>query len=379
MFIFQMPSKVMAGDSCLNRLEEEVQKLEAEKVLIVTDRNLEKAGLVKKVTDNLGQTELILFNECSPDPSTELIQRGTEVIRKRGVDLLIAIGGGSNIDAAKGMSIMAANKGPLTQYEGPEKFPNEPLPIISVPTTAGTGSEITFFAVITDLERDYKFLIWSPRIAPKVAFLDPSMVATAPRTVKIPAGMDALAHAVESYLSKMASPLTEICALKAINLVFRNLRGVLEDKPDLDCLKNMQYAATIAAMSFANAKLGIVHAMALSLSAMYHVPHGVAISILLPHGLEFNRPARPDKFIQLAQAMKIETQGLSAKEVGKSVVEAVKKLSRDTGAPHRMREVGVKKKSFEKMVQDSMKSGHVQVNPRKIEAQDIFNIYQAAY
>lgn len=372
--IFQIPSRVICGEGCVDQIGQEARQLGASKVLVVTDKNIAAAGLLDEILDSLRKSGLNfdVFDRGEPDPSVDLVNEGTAIVREQKADLLIAVGGGSNIDAAKGISIAATNPRPITDYEGPEKFENQPLPILAVPTTAGTGSEITFFAVITDTQRNYKFLIWSPRIAPRAAFLDPRMVSTAPRRVKVAAGMDALTHAIESFISKAANVYTETCALKAIELIAANFRKMLEDPDDRDSAMSMLIAANIAGFSFANAKLGIVHAMALPLSAIYHIPHGEANSVLLPFGLDFNKTAAAHKYQRMGEAL-----GLGRCEPA-DVVQAVRQLAADVGAPQAMGPLGVEASSFDKMVSDAMKSGHVAVNPRTIHPEDMMAIYQAA-
>lgn len=373
-YSFQIPSRVICGEGCVEQIGAEARRLGSAKALVVTGPNIVSAGLLDEITNSLkaAGVSYTVFDRVEPDPSVDTVNTGTAVIAEEGVDLLVAVGGGSNIDAAKGMSIMATNPGSITDYEGAERFPQQPLPILAVPTTAGTGSEITFFAVITDVPRNYKFLVWSPRIAPKVAFLDPRMIGTAPSGVKMAAGMDALTHAMESFISKAANIYTETCALKAIELISANLRAVVDGSGCKDAAMSMLLASNIAGFSFANAKLGIVHAMALPLSAIYHIPHGVANAILLPFGLNFNKPVAADKFVAMGKAM-----GLQRCEPD-DVVEAVRQLASDVGAPSAMSSFGVKPESFDKMVADAMKSGHVAVNPREIKPEDMAAIYAAA-
>lgn len=372
---FQMPGKVVCSDDCVSMVGAEAAGFGAKRPMIVTDRNLLQAGILEPIINSLKKAGFapLVFDEGIPDPSVDLVNKGTEVVKNNQVDLLVAVGGGSNIDAAKAMSLMATNPGPITAYEGPMKFPNRPLPIFAVPTTAGTGSEITFFAVITDLSRDYKFLIWSPLIAPRLAFLDPAMIKTAPRLVKVAAGMDALTHAMESFISKEANIYTEMCALKAIKMIMANFERMLGDPEDRKAGLGMLQAANIAGISFANAKLGIVHAMALPLSAIYHLPHGLANAILLPYGLEFNKEAAADKFVLMAEAM-----GL-AERCPEAVVQAIRDLANRIGCPDTLSSQGVQKSSFEKMVGDAMKSGHVKVNPRTIKPGDMMNLYSRAF
>ena len=218
---FHVPTKVVRGTGAVEQLGEEATALGAKRALVVTDKNLIEAGQAEKVEASLKSAgiEVVIFDEGIPDPTVKLIEKGTEIVRTGNFGVIVGLGGGSNIDAAKAMSVMAENPGTICDCEGSDKFENPPMPIIAVPTTAGTGSEVTYASVVTDTDRDYKFVVWSSLLTPRVAILDPQMPATGPPMVRISAGMDALTHAVESYLSKRANPYSESLALSAIKLI----------------------------------------------------------------------------------------------------------------------------------------------------------------
>jgi alcohol dehydrogenase class IV len=292
---FHIPTKVVRGIGAVEQLGEEAKALGAKRALVVTDKNLVEAGLMEKVEEPLKSAGLKvdIFDEGVPDPTVKLVEKGMAVIKKASYGVIIGVGGGSNIDAAKAMSVMANNPGSICDYEGSDKFAKPPMPIIAVPTTAGTGSEVTYASVVTDTERDYKFVVWSSLLPPKVAILDPQMPATGPVMVRISAGMDALTHAVESYVSKNANPYSESLALSAIKLISENLRMSIADANNAEAMANMQLAANMAGMAFTNTRLGVVHAIALPPSALFHIPHGIANAILLPYGMEFNLIGNP--------------------------------------------------------------------------------------
>lgn len=377
---FHVPTKVVRGTGAVEQLGEEAKALGAKRALVVTDQNLIEAGQVEKVEAPLKSAgiEVVIFDEGMPDPTVKLIEKGTEIIRSGNFDVIIGVGGGSNIDAAKAMSVMANNPGTICDYEGSDKFENPTMPIIAVPTTAGTGSEVTYASVVTDTDRDYKFVVWSSLLTPRVAILDPQMPATGSLMVRISAGMDALTHAVESYLSKQASPYSESLALSAIKLVAENLRMSIADAENSEAMTNMQIAANMAGMAFTNTRLGIVHAIALPPSALFHIPHGIANAILLPHGMEFNLIGNPAKFVDIAYAMGENMDGLTIMDAAMCAADAVRDLAADIGAPQTLSSVGATADAIPKMAEDGMKSGHLAVNPRQVSIEDVVKIFEAA-
>jgi alcohol dehydrogenase class IV len=377
---FHIPTKIVRGIGAVEQLGDEAKALGAERVLVVTDENLIEAGLIEKVEESLKAAgiEAVVFDEGIPDPTAKLMEKGAEIISNGDFGVIIGVGGGSNIDAAKGMSVLASNPGSICDYEGSEKFANPPMPMIAVPTTAGTGSEVTYASVVTDTERDYKFVVWSSLIPPRVAILDPQMPATAPAMIRISAGMDALTHAVESYVSKNANPYSESLALSAIRLISENLRMSIADANNAEAMSNMQLAANMAGMAFTNTRLGIVHAIALPPSALFHVPHGIANAILLPYGMEFNLIGNPQKFTDIAYAMGENVEGLTLMEAAMLAADAVRDLASDIGAPRNLASVGVGEDAIPKMAEDGMKSGHLAVNPRQVNIEDVVKIFSDA-
>ncbi|MBM3236704.1 iron-containing alcohol dehydrogenase [Candidatus Poribacteria bacterium] len=380
MQIFQVPTKILMGEGVTGEIGTEAKIIGATVVLVVTDEGVRKAGLLERVILSLEDAgiKVDIFDEVMPDPTVTLVEKGAAIIRQKGHDLIIAVGGGSSIDAAKGVSVMATNEGSICDFEGVDKFANEPLPIFAVPTTAGTGSEVTFGTVLTDTDRNYKFLVYGNRLAPRVAFLDPIMVSTAPPSVVIPTGMDALTHAIESYISLRATPQTEALAISAIKLIAANLRQAVANSGNLEAVGNMLIAANLAGIAFGNSRLGIVHALALPLGAFFHVPHGVANTILLPYGLEFNLIAAPQKYVDIANAMGEITIGLSLMDAAEKTIESVKKLASDIGAPKNLKSLGVEADMIPQMAADAMKSSHIPANPRKISQIDVEGLYRRA-
>ena len=378
---FHVPTKVVRGIGAVKEIGGEAKALGAKRALVVTDKNLAEAGLAEKVEEPLKSAgiEVDVLDEGMPDPTVKFVEKGTEIIRNGNFGVIIGLGGGSNIDAAKAMSVMASNPGSICDYEGSDKFSNPPMPIIAVPTTAGTGSEVTYASVVTDTDRDYKFVVWSSLIPPRVAILDPQMPATAPAMIRISAGMDALTHAVESYVSKNANPYSESLALSAIKLVSDNLRQSIADASNAEAMANMQLAANMAGMAFTNTRLGIVHAIALPPSALFHIPHGIANAILLPYGMDFNLIGNPRKFVDIAYAMGENVSGMTIMEAAMLAPEAVRNLAIDIDAPRTLESVGAKRESIPRMAEDGMKSGHLAVNPRQVSIEDVVEIFEAAF
>lgn len=378
---FYIPTKIVKGIEALEKLGDEAKKFNAKRVLIVTGKNIVKVGAADLVQRILKKSDIEseVFDEVLPDPTVKVVEKGTEILKNGNFDLLVGLGGGSNIDAAKAMSIMANNPGSICDYEGSDKFSNPTLPIIAIPTTAGTGSEVSYSAVITDTDRDYKFVVWSSLIAPRVAILDPHLPATAPVSVIVAAGMDALTHAIESYVSKLANTYSETLALASIKMIADNLRQCVADPHNLIMMSHMQIAANMAGMAFTSTRLGIVHALALPPSALFHVPHGIANAILLPHGMEFNVLAYPKKFKNIASAMGEHVDGIKLMEAAYSSIDAVIELADDIGAPANLERVGVKKESLQKMAEDAMKSGHIAVNPRHVTLENAIAILEKAF
>jgi len=379
---FFIPTKIVKGIGAIEHICTEVKALKASKALIVTGKNLAKMGVANPIHDMLKSAEIEaeIFDEVMPDPTVKIVEKGTEIVKNGNFDVIIGLGGGSNIDAAKAMSVMANNPGSICDYAGTDMFQNPPMPIIAIPTTAGTGSEVSYSSVITDTDRNFKFVVWSSLLAPRVAILDPQMPATAPTIVRIAAGMDALTHAIESYLSKNANAYSETLALSAIKLIEENLRQSIADAHNATAMSNMQIAANMAGMAFTTTRLGVVHALALPPSALFHVPHGLANAILLPHGMEFNLIANPKKFVNIARSMGEHVESsVRLMDAAMSAIDAVVELADNIGAPATLESVGVTKESLPKMAEDAMKSGHIAVNPRHVTLEDAMMILEKAY
>lgn len=374
---FAMRTKVLMGKDVCNQIMVEATLIGAKRALLVTDEGLEKAGIIDRVLRHIDKEKLkvIVFNEVKPDPSVKVIDKGSKFAKDNNCDLVIAIGGGSPIDAAKGISVVTTNGGSCADYEGLNQYNNAPLPMFAIPTTVGTGSEVTFGAVLTNTDTNYKFILYGDNLAPDIAFLDPTLVIGIPKHILLPTAMDALTHAMESYISKGSTIQSRAMALEAIRIIKGNIKLALEDSNNIKVMSNMLYAANIAGIAFATSRLGVVHAMALPLGAFFHVPHGIANTILLPYGLEYNLGYADKHYCDMAIAMGEDLKELSDKEGACKLTKAVKRLIKDIGAPTKLSEVGVKEDKINDMARDTMKSSHIPVNPRTILQEDIVKIY----
>ena len=375
---FAMSTNVLMGEGVCQQIQTQADVRGASKIMLVTDAGLVKAGVVDKVLAHIDKSkyEVTIFDEVKPDPSVKVVDKGAVIASQKGIDLIIAVGGGSPIDAGKGISVVATNGGSSADYEGLDKYTKPPLPLFAIPTTCGTGSEVTFGAVLTNT--DYKFILYGYNCAPQVAFLDPALLLGMPAKIMIPPAMDALTHAVESYISKGATPQSRAMALEAIKIIGENFKTAAADTTNLEAMSNMLYAANIAGIAFGCSRLGIVHAMALPLGAFFHVPHGIANSILLPHGLDYNLGFDDRGYCEMALAMGADLSGLSERQGAEKFIELVRTLACDVGAPDKLSEVSVTADKIPNMAEDTMKSSHIPFNPRTVTKEQVEQLYNKA-
>ncbi|MFT8316473.1 MAG: iron-containing alcohol dehydrogenase [Clostridium sp.] len=378
--VFQSPGKIIYGQGTVKQIGEETKKY-GKKIMIVTGKSSsKKTGALDKVIDSLKMENLqyVIFDKVESDPSVDTVELGTSIAKEEKIDVIVALGGGSPLDAAKGISIMLTNSGSIVDYE--KKQPEVPgVPVVAVPTTAGTGSEVSKFIVITDTRRKVKMLIGGETLIPKVAILDGELTLMVPPDVTAATGMDALTHAIEAYISKKAQPATGVQALSAIKLISENLAKAVQNGENMDARNNMLFAQMQAGLAFSNASVALVHAMSRPLGAYFGVPHGLANAILLPRVMEYNRAACAEKFKDIAETMGENTSGLSIREASNLAVKAVKELYAETGLPVKLRDVGVKEEMIETLAKDAIKSGSALVNPRKASLEDLIDIYKSIY
>jgi lactaldehyde reductase len=369
------------GRGAVAALADEVKRRGYGKALIVTDKTLVQCGAVSRVTDSMDAAGLAweIFSGVSPNPTIAVVQEGLRVFRQSGADYLIAIGGGSPQDTCKAVGIISANPefADVRSLEGlsPTRAPS--VPIMAIPTTAGTAAEVTINYVITDEEKRRKFVCVDPHDIPQVAFIDADMMDGMPPALKAATGVDALTHAIEGYTTRAAWALTDALHLKAIEIIACALRGsVAGDSRSGEAMALGQY---IAGMGFSNVGLGLVHGMAHPLGAFYNTPHGVANAILLPHVMRYNAAYCGGKFADIARAMGEKVEGRSEEEVRQAAVEAVCKLNRDVGIPPHLRDVGVRKEDIPALAQAALDDVCTGGNPREASLAEIIELYHSAW
>ena len=371
------------GAGSVASIVDEIKGRGFKKALVVTDKDLIRFHVAEKVTGLLDKAGLAyeIFSDVKANPSVGIIKMGVEAFKKAGADYLIAIGGGSPTDTSKAIGIIINNPefADVVSLEGVAATKKPCVPIIAIPTTAGTAAEVTINYVITDETKKRKFVCVDPHDIPVIAVIDPEMMSSMPKGLTAATGMDALTHAIEGYITKGAWELTDMLHLKAIEVISRSLRGAVENTKD--GREGMALGQYIAGMGFSNVGLGIVHSMAHSLGGFYNTPHGIANAVLLPYVMEYNAPATGDKYRQIAKAMGVSgTEGMSVEEARKAAIDAVRKLSMDVGIPQKMRELkDVKEEDLPALAEMSFADVCTGGNPRDTSVEDILGIYKNAF
>lgn len=370
------------GHGAVNEIVAEVKSRGFKKALIVTDADLMKFGVVKKVTDILDRNDFAyeIFDKVKANPSVTVVQAGVDAFKKAGADYMIAIGGGSPQDTAKGIGIIINNPefSDVVSLEGVAPTKNKSVPVIAVATTAGTAAETTINYVITDEEKRRKFVCVDPHDIPVVAIVDPDMMSSMPKGLTAATGMDALTHAIEGYTTFAAWELADTLNLKAIELIAKNLRKAVANDPD--GREGMALGQYVTGMAFSNVGLGVVHGMAHPLSAFYDTPHGVANAVLLPYVMAFNAPYTGEKFREIARAMGVKgVDEMSEEEYRKAAIDAVKQLSKDVGIPQTLKEIGVKEEDLDALADAAMADVCTGGNPRPCKKELVLEVYKTAY
>lgn len=376
--VFKTPTEITYGPNSLKEVKNIIDKQGFKNALIVTDPGISKTGLTDKLIKHVKHINYDIYNECQPNPTVKNCNDALEKLKAINADVVIAVGGGSSIDVAKAVALLATNGGKIESYEGIDTFENDLLPLIAIPTTAGTASEVTSFTVITDEEREYKFTIGGVKISPKWAVVDPVLTLTLPPSVTAATGLDALVHAIESYTSKMANPITKALAREAIRKISRNLRQAVYNGDTLKYRDEMLMGSLLAGLAFNNTRLGNCHALSHPISAIYGVPHGVANAVLIPHVMEFNMKAVPELFADIALDMGENLEGLTMMEKAQKAVDAVRRLAKDVGIPETFESFGIDEQNIKKMTEDALLSGNIKVNPRITTYDDVVELYKKA-
>ncbi len=390
-FNFSVPQDITVGKGTLSLLPDKAKALGGKHAFIISGPHLNKMGWVEKISALLTEAGIAVdaFCDIEANPSVTTVEKATEAFTASGADFIVAFGGGSPMDVAKAVGVVAKYGGSVIDYEGAHKVPGPIVPLIAIPTTAGTGSEVTAFSVITDHSRDYKLTVFSYELLPKYAILDPELLTTAPASVAAACGIDAFIHAEEAYISTAASPFSDAMAEKAMELIGGNIRRFVAKREDIEAAEAMLTGSLFAGIAFSFARLGNVHAMSHPVSAFFDVPHGVANAVLLPVIAEYNALADNGKYLKVynyiskIKAYEDEFEPLM-------LVDAIRDLCSDIGIPENLtiainnaskngkisKEEIVSK--IEAMAVDAMKSGNIAVNPRASRQQDIEELYRKA-
>ena len=367
------------GAGAIQNIPDEIKGRGFQKVFLASDPDLIKFGVTKKVTDLLDKAGIAyeIFSEIKPNPTIENVQHGVEAFKKMGADCIVAIGGGSSMDTAKAVGIIIKNPefSDVRSLEGTAPTKNKAVPIIAVPTTAGTAAEVTINYVITDTEKNRKMVCVDVHDIPVIAVVDPDMMSTMPKGLTAATGMDALTHAIEGYITKGAWELSDMFHLKAIEIIAKSLRGAVANTKE--GREGMALGQYVAGMGFSNVGLGIVHSMAHPLGALYDTPHGVANAIILPTVMEYNAPATGEKYKYIAQAMGVKgTDGMTQEEYRKAAIDAVKQLSKDVGIPENLKEI-VKPEDIPFLSRSAYDDACRPGNPRDTSVEEIAELYKS--
>ncbi len=381
MFTFRIVPEIIFGCGVADRIGTEVKKIGAKKVLIVSDAGIGNAGLISKVEKFLHQEGISneTFTDVPPEPWVDVADEAGSLARE--CDLVLGLGGGSVMDIAKAAAVLAKNEGKASDYQGMNKVHAPGLPKIMMPTTAGTGSEVTFTSVLSNRPVG-KGGINSPYLFPEMALLDPLLTLSMPPAITAATGMDALTHAIEAYTSQQANPMTDIFALKAIELISKNLPIAFNDGGNLTARENMLMGSLLGGIAIANAGVGATHALAYPLGGFYRVPHGISNALLLPYIMEFNYKSAEKKFAQIGKVMGGNSDNLSQENAALMAITAVRKLLHNVQIPAKIKKIGVeiKKYSLEEMAAAAMGvSRPLENNPRKLTSEDAIKIYKQAY
>ena len=390
-FSFSVPQNITVGKGSLAKLPEIAKKSGGSHAFLMSGPHLEKMGLVEKAANSLKSAGIAVdtFTDIEGNPSVETVDKATAAFKEAGADFIVAFGGGSPMDVAKAVGVTAKYGGSITEYEGAHKVPGPIIPLIAIPTTAGTGSEVTAFSVITDHSRDYKLTVFSYEILPAYAILDAELLTTAPASVAAACGLDAFIHAEEAYISTAASPFSDAMAEKAMSLIGKNIRRFVANRGDIEAAESMLVGSLFAGIAFSFARLGNVHAMSHPVSAFFDVPHGVANAVLLPVIAEYNALADHGRYLTIyndispVSAYEEEFEPLM-------LVDAIRELCGEIGIPANLTEAinnasktgpmsaeEIESK-IEAMAVDAMKSGNIAVNPRSSRQCDIEMLYRKA-
>jgi alcohol dehydrogenase len=373
---FYLPTRIIFERGAITQAPDIIRDdFHAQKVFVITDKGVEEAGITKVVTSLIPEAEV--FDAVEQNPKHLTVNNAGEVVRRLSPDIVVGIGGGSVLDAAKAIALLATNPGNIEDYEGKEQYKFPPLPVLAVPTTCGTGSEVTWVAVVTHTERRFKMSIKGPHMFPAAALVDPDLLATLPPRLVASTGMDALVHAVEAYTVKPRTILTNVLAQRAISLIFASLeRAFLDIQGDTEARENIMLGSLVAGMAFGNSDVGAVHCISESVGALFDTPHGVANAMFLPWVMEFNLPVSAGRYAEIARLIGISEQ--DDIQAAHRLIQTIRDLSRKLGIPS-LKLIGVPRDRFHEIAEKSFQNNSNPSNPREATAEDYRNILEAAY
>lgn len=367
------------GAGARQELPEVLNRMNLTKALVCSDKGLIKVGTTKMVTDVLDAVNFPyeIYSEIKPNPTVTNVKQGIDAFKASGADCIIAIGGGSSMDTAKGIGIVANNPefADIVSLEGCAPTKHKSVPIIALPTTAGTGAEVTINYVIIDEERQAKMVCVDPNDIPAVAIVDPELMYSLPKGLTAATGMDALTHAIEGYITKGAWIMSDMYELQAIKMIAEHLPTAVEEPQNAAAREGMALAQYIAAQAFSNVGLGLVHGMAHPMGSLHDVPHGVANALLLPTIMEFNMPTRVEKYGVIAQHMGVDTTGMTAEEAAQAAVDAVRALAVRVGIPQHLSELGITEENIPALAEQAFADVCTPGNPRDVTLEDIVALY----
>ena len=377
---FYMPSLNVMGSGSLAEAINYIKEQGFKQGLIVSDEVLNKIGVVKSFTDLLDEQQIssVVFDKAQPNPTVSNVNEGLAILKQSDCDFVVSLGGGSPHDCAKGIALVASNGGEVADYEGVDQSKEPQLPLIAINTTAGTASEMTRFAIITDEKRHVKMAIVDKHTTPVLSVNDPSLMIGMPASLTAATGMDALTHAVEAYVSTAATPITDAVALKAIVLIQENLPTAVKDGENIEAREQMAYAQFMAGMAFNNASLGYVHAMAHQLGGFYDLPHGVCNAVLLPHVQRYNAQVCPERLKDIAHSMGADVLAMTAEQGAAAAISAIEKLAQNVGIPIGLEILGVKADDIPLLADNALKDVCGLTNPKQASHEEICQIFRAA-
>lgn len=383
-FLFKLPTKIVYGVNSSLNLKPILDEYGISKVMVVTDAGIAGTDGFKALVDGLKNqgVEYVIFSDAVADPPIEAVDEAAGILKESGADGVIAVGGGSSIDTSKAMCMLVTNEGSVREYlfGGTKTVTNRPIPLIAVPTTAGSGSEVTAASVITDNQRDIKLSVTHEYLMPLVAVVDPMMHVGMPPMITASTGMDALTHAIEAYVSLNAEPISDMYATAAIKMIGENIRTAMYNPTNIEARGNMAIASVLAAAAFVNAGLGAVHGISQSMGGIAHTPHGIGNSLLLPYVMELNVAGNPGKFAKIAELLGEDITGLSIRDAADLSIEAVKQMSKDLRIPSSLKELAipVTEDMFDTIVDGTMGYRLLAVNPVKVRREDVYEILNKA-